>query len=127
MIVAEPCKPVIHVGNKPSMAGILVLAVLPFLAGPAAAQCSKASPTPASETWTPKTSKSNKAELTIYTGPTDHGNALQIATGLGKFLWVAQQGNNTIMKFALNGAALLYPTPTGNSAPEAIAAGGKSM
>jgi streptogramin lyase len=105
----------------------LVCAVLASGAAPAAAQCTKAKVKPVAETWTATKTKSNKAEITVFTGPTDHGNQLQIATGLGKYVWVAQQGDSTIMKLALNGKAELYATPTANSAPEAIAANGNMM
>ncbi len=93
---------------------------------PAAAQCSKATVKPTAETWKATKSKSGKNQLTIFTGPTDHGNQLQIATG-GKYLWVAQQGNGSIMKITTKGQADLYATPTGSSAPEAIAANGSLM
>jgi virginiamycin B lyase len=107
---------------------LAALIAVPFsgLLCPAAAQCSKATVKPVAETWKAVKTKSNKAELTIFTGPTDHGNQLQIATG-AKYLWVAQQGDSTIMKFSLKGQADLYATPTANSAPESIAANGKLM
>jgi virginiamycin B lyase len=102
---------------------------VPFsgLISPAVTACTKAIVNPIAETWKATKITSNKAVLTIFTGPTDHGNQLQIATGAGKFLWVAQQGDSTIMKFALSGKADLYAPPTANSAPESIAANGSLM
>ena len=89
--------------------------------------CSTAKPVPVQEVWTASTTTSNGASITIWTGPTDHGAQLQIASGLSNSLWVAAAGNNAIMRFTTTGHATIYPTPTANSAPEAIDFNGQQM
>jgi virginiamycin B lyase len=96
-------------------------------AGTAHAACSAGSPTPVSETWKAADYTSGKAKITIFTGPTDHGNQLQLAAGVDKSLWVTLTSDAAIMKFSLTGQADIYATPTPGSAPEAIAPNGKGM
>jgi hypothetical protein len=73
-----------------TVAGVPIAAiVLLSLSMPAAAQCTTGTPTPIVETWKPAKTKTNGAEITIYTGPTDRGAQLQIAAGIDKSLWVA--------------------------------------
>jgi len=105
------------------------LAALALLSLPAVAraQCSTATPTPTVETWAAAKVKSNGANITIYTGPTDRGAQLQITPGIGNALWVASTSASAIMKFSTKGKATLYATPSANASPEAIAANGKAM
>ena len=111
-----------------TLAGVPVAAcVLLSLPIAADAQCTKGTPTPIVETWTPAKMKTNGAEITIYTGPTDRGAQLQIAAGIDESLWVASTSAASIMKFSTKGKATLYATPTVNSKPEAIAVNGKAM
>jgi virginiamycin B lyase len=102
-----------------------VLCATPWAAR--AASCSTGKPTPITETWKAAKIKSNGADITIYTGPTDRGAQLQIASGIEKSLWVASTSASAIMKITTKGHATLYTTPTPNASPEAIAENGKSM
>jgi virginiamycin B lyase len=92
-----------------------------------AATCSNGKPTPINETWKASKVKSNDAEITIYTGPTDRGAQLQIASGIAKSLWVASTSASAIMKITTKGHATLYATPTPDASPEAIAENGSKM
>jgi streptogramin lyase len=92
-----------------------------------AASCSTGKPTPITETWKASKVKSNGANITIYTGPTDRGAQLQIASGIEKSLWVASTSASAIMKITTRGHATLFATPTPNASPEAIAQNGKAM
>jgi virginiamycin B lyase len=111
-----------------TVAGVPIAAiVLLSLSMPAAAQCTTGTPTPIVETWKPAKTKTNGAEVTIYTGPTDRGAQLQIAAGIDKSLWVASTSASSIMKISTKGKATLYATPSADSKPEAIAANGNAM
>lgn len=103
---------------------LLPLCALPSIAG---ATCSTDKPTPTAETWKSKTSTSNGAKITIWTGPTDHGSSLAITSGIDKSLWVTLTADSAIMKISTAGKAEIYPTPTPDSSPEAITVNGKDM
>ncbi len=95
--------------------------------GARGATCTAGTPKVTMEKWTAAKTKSNGAEITIYSAPTDHGAQLQITSGVDKSLWIASVTASALVKLSTKGAATLYYTPTANAAPEAVAANGKSM
>ena len=103
----------------------LAAMALPGLA--IAGTCLTNKPKPVEQNWTTSTFTSNKAKFTIFTGPTDYGAQLQIASGIDKSLWVAMTNDAAVMQLSTTGKAAIYATPTPSSAPEAIAANGKTM
>lgn len=112
----------LHIG----LCAVLLPAMgLPYIA--AAETCSTATPTPTAETWTESKSTVKGATIIIFTGPTDHGSSLAIASGIGKSLWVTLTGDAAIMKISTTGKAEIYSTPTSDSSPEAITLNGKEM
>lgn len=105
-----------------------IFMVAAFAPGEArAGTCAAGKPAPIQETWAPSKYTSNGADITIYTGPTDRGAQLQIASGIAKSLWVASTSASAIMKMTTKGHATLYTTPTPDASPEAIAENGNKM
>ena len=100
-------------------AAILVASLLPT---PAAAACATAAPMPIVEKWKPHIFTKKHLTITIFTGPVERGGDLQIASGPGGALWFAAPAASAIGRFQLTGKVTLWPTPTPNAKPEAIAA-----
>jgi virginiamycin B lyase len=90
-----------------------------LLAQPAMA-CSTAKPAATHETWTASRYTSNGASFTIWTGPSDHGPQLEIASGPNKSLWIAASASNAVLELSTTGHATFFATPTPNSKPESL-------
>lgn len=109
-----------------SIVNILTLSVATIIAcGSAlvpAQACRSASPKPIVETWKPATFARRGVMITIFTGPVDRGGELQIAAGPARTVWFPEHNSSDIARFQLAGRVTIWPTPTPNAKPEAIAA-----
>jgi streptogramin lyase len=99
-------------------AATIIACGLPLVPAPA---CTTASPKPVVETWKPSTITEKGVKITIFTGPVDRMGELQIASGPGRALWFPDHTTSDIARFELTGKVTVWPTPTPNADPQAIA------